>query len=807
MLNQQKLNADMSEIGKGRYRNKIESAKAREVEGETKYGQRLMRGALPLLTKAIQDSYKTWKKPKTKARWQIDIVESKAPVVAFIAIKAVIDSITLRKPMSSVAAFVGARVEDEIRCSFLVRNNPKGEGIILGAKRKRGGLGNTRRHIRRSMLHETDKGLMPEWEGWRQRDRLSCGLNLVEILRVSTGLIEYIYVQDGKRKKKSPTRYVTATKETLQWIEDYNTDRELLEPFWLPSVELPTPWQSVWEGGYSSSDTYLPKLPFIKSTNMDYIRSIKGKLEEPMEACNLIQNTPWMVNENVYKVMDWAWKNNVQVGELPSREDEELPDIPSDFHDNPDSNTTWRRIAAGIYGRNLSTRSKRLLTSKTLYVAEKLKGNRFFYPSNCDFRGRVYNVPAFLGVQGTDMSRGLLQFYRSCKIKNEKDARWLAIHGANTFGNDKVSLDERIKWAYDFGKIAIDIAQNPTEHLLWTEASTPWQFLAWCFEWRNYMVNKKIDSFLPVNMDATNNGLQILSMLTRDEYGMQATNVLPTDTPADIYRVVSDKVVEQLKIDLQQGVAFSQQWLDFGLDRKTTKRPVMCYSYGLTPYSNRAYINEWYDDTIHKDKTKPRFDEGIKYKAIHYLSTLVWNGIEAVLERPKQCMQWFQECSRLISEQQRAMSWISPSGFPVHQEYHKLHEKKISTWIGGTATHVTFYDTKDEISSRKQSNGVSPNFVHALDGAALHKSVIQCNQQEDIYDFSMVHDSYGTHSTNCDKMSKVIRNVFYEMFSVDLLQDWKHQLEEHNTDITFPEPPAYGNADLTQLKDSEYFFS
>ena len=56
-------------------------------------------------------------------------------------------------------------------------------------------------------------------------------------------------------------------------------------------------------------------------------------------------------------------------------------------------------------------------------------------------------------------------------------------------------------------------------------------------------------------------------------------------------------------------------------------------------------------------------------------------------------------------------------------------------------------------------------------------------------------------------MSKVIRNVFYEMFSVDLLQDWKHQLEEHNPDITFPEPPAYGNADLTQLKDSEYFFS
>jgi DNA-directed RNA polymerase len=170
-------------------------------------------------------------------------------------------------------------------------------------------------------------------------------------------------------------------------------------------------------------------------------------------------------------------------------------------------------------------------------------------------------------------------------------------------------------------------------------------------------------------------------------------------------------------------------------------------------------------------------------------------------------MKWFQDCSRLISEQQRPMTWISPSGFPVHQEYHKMHEKKISTWIGGTATHITFYDTKDEISSRKQSNGVSPNFVHALDASALHKTVIRCNQQKDIYDFSMVHDSYGTHSTNCQAMSDVIRNVFYEMFSVDLLADWQHQLETDNPDITFPAPPAYGDADLSKLKDSTYFFS
>jgi DNA-directed RNA polymerase len=418
---------------------------------------------------------------------------------------------------------------------------------------------------------------------------------------MNTDLIEYVFLTDNKKKKR-PTRYVTATKETLSWIENFNNHRELLEPFWLPTVELPRAWESVWEGGYDTKDTSLPLLPFIKTTNMEYLRSIKGKLEEPMEAVNLIQQTPWTVNEKVFDVMKWAWENSIEVGDMPSREDESLPPLPSDFKTNPVANKRWRSMAARIYQHRASTVSRRLLVAKLFYVAKKLVGNRFFYPSQVDFRGRVYNVPAFLGIQGADMSRGLLHFHRPAKIKSEEAARWLAIQGANTYGNDKVTLDERVRWAHDFANTADDIASDPKRFTYWLRADKPWQFLAWCFEWAEYCSTGKVNSQLPVNMDASNNGVQILSMLMRDREGGLATNVLPTDKPADIYGVVSDKVIAYLNIDRENGNPIAGDWLSFGVDRKLAKRPTMVFPYGGTFYSCRDYVDDWYQDTLRKTK-------------------------------------------------------------------------------------------------------------------------------------------------------------------------------------------------------------
>lgn len=802
-LTQEKLNTEMQSMGVGRYRGKVESARKRDAEIETNYGQRLMRAVLPDFTKGIEDWQQKVAFYDRKARYQIDTQDLDAKVIGYISIKAILDSITKNRPLAQVGIYLGAQVENELRCRFLLdTNEEKGKGILLGAKRRKGQKQKIR-HVRGSMAHETKKGLMPEWVKWSIRDKLNMGVNMVEILRSTTGIIEYIYIL--KTRGKKPVRFVSATPELIKWIEDYNEDRELLEPFWLPTVELPLPWQNnVFEGGYDTEGYHLPKLPFIKTTDMQFLRSIQGEIKEPMEAVNLIQQTPWKVNKKVYEAMKWAWDNNLSIGELPNRKDESFPPIPLDFKTNPIANRDWRREAAKIYELNLSTRSRRMLVAKTLFLAEKFKDERFFMPHQCDFRGRVYSIPSFLNVQSADYARGLLHFSRSEKIKNEEDARWLAIHGANTWGNDKVSLDDRETWAYDFESTALKIADNPTQCREYEHADKPWQFLAWCFEWAEYCRNGKLNTFLPVSMDATNNGLQILSLLMRDSHGAKSTNVLPTEIPEDIYRDIAEKVKEYLQED---NTEMSRKWLDFGIDRSTLKRSVMVMPYGGTFYSCRAYIDEWYQDKMRKKKLNNPFSENDRYKCTGYLAQLSWRAIHEVLKKPTECMNWLKECAAAVAREGKAVEWVTPSGFPVKQSYFGFSNQEVKTNISGKATYVSFRKENDKISVKKNKQGISPNFVHSTDATLLTKAVIAANSQADIWDFSMIHDSFGTHSPKCDAFNKIIRKECSSLFSVDLLQDFAHQLKQQHPNIKLPHLPLYGELDPKVVEESTYFFS
>lgn len=803
-LEQKELNRDMITLGMGRYRARNESAVARDSELETKYGQRLMRAALPYYAQQINIWYTKLQDQKNKSRYQFDIIELPEKLVAFVSIKAILDSITKKKSLASVAHYVGARIEDECRCSFLLlHNTEKGSGILLGAKRRKGKAAKLR-HIRSSMKHEANKELMLPWEPWSHRDKLNCGLYLVELLRVHTNLIEYVYITNNKRSKK-PTRYVTATRETLDWIENYNTNRELLEPFWLPTVELPKAWENVWQGGYDTDNTSLPLLPFIKTNNMDYLRNIHGSLEEPMEAVNLIQQTPWCVNKKVYDVVSWCWENSIEVGDLPSRENEELPPIPDDYKTNKQANKEWRQQAARIYNHRASTISRRLLVAKILYVSKKLIGERFFYPSQVDFRGRVYNIPAFLGIQGSDLSRGLLHFNRPVKVKTDDQAKWLAIQGANTFGFDKGTLEERIIWAQEFSNTADKIASDPKRNREWTEASDPFQFLAWCFEWAEYAATGKLNSQLPVNMDASNNGVQILSMLVRDVEGGIATNVLPTDKPEDIYQVVADRVIELLKIDRNNNSVIANDWLQFGINRKLAKRPTMVFPYGGTFYSCRSYVDEWFQDTLRKEKKISPFPESIRYRATGYLAKHTWKAINEILIRPKECMQWLQHLAHETSKLGQPIRWTTPTGFPVLQEYKKTQTQNVSSHIDGHATWVKWHNESTLLDTRRQKQGISPNFVHSLDAAALTRSVIKASKQG-IFDFSMIHDSYGTHCTNCDVFGTILREAFVEIFQQDLLNDLRDQVLYQHEGLSLNDPPEYGDMDVSKLMESKYFF-
>lgn len=194
------------------------------------------------------------------------------------------------------------------------------------------------------------------------------------------------------------------------------------------------------------------------------------------------------------------------------------------------------------------------------------------------------------------------------------------------------------------------------------------------------------------------------------------------------------------------------------------------------------------------------------YSAVHYLANKVWQAIDEVIDLPKRCMKWLQDVSKILSKNQRPLMWVTPSGFIVKQDYKKLKESRVVTYITGEALWVRFKEDTDDLSPSKQAMGVSPNLVHSLDSALLHL-VTNAANDKGIYDFSMIHDSYGTHCKNTDKLAEVIREVAEEIFKEDYLRNWLSQIREQNPDLEFPEPPEYGSADISLIRDSPYFFS
>jgi DNA-directed RNA polymerase len=529
-------------------------------------------------------------------------------------------------------------------------------------------------------------------------------------------------------------------------------------------------------------------------------------------AClNALQDTEWRINNNVLDIIRNLWDNGQEWGKLPAKEDTPLPVYP--FGKEPDEMTdgereefrAWSRKRNAIYSQNNRSVSKRIQVERTLQIAEQYaKYDRFYYVWQNDFRSRKYASSTFLSPQSADWSKALLEFGYPVKINNWDDARWLCIHGANLYGNDKVSLNDRELWAWDFAEEAHRIVDNPYDNQLWLEADKPYQFLAWCFE-LSALVKQGwgFETRLPVSADGSCNGLQHLSAILLDEQGARATNLVPSDLPQDIYTEVAEATIASIKAE---DTEIGRKCLAFGIDRKLAKRPVMIVPYSGTRHACRAYIEEAIQDKI-KDGTPNPFGDDL-FEASNYLAGHVWDAISSVIVSARKVMDYVKNVADVYAQMGQHMEWITPTGWVVLQQYSQTQQKRIKTHINGEVVSLSFPKEKENTVHRHRTGlGASPNFIHSLDAAAMTKTINQASKLG-IHDYAMVHDSYGTHSSMMPLLSEVLREEFVKMYEQhDVLTELRqHAIITLGTEDV-PQPPSCGSLDIRNVLKSDYFFA
>ena len=528
---------------------------------------------------------------------------------------------------------------------------------------------------------------------------------------------------------------------------------------------------------------------------------------------NALQRTPWRVNSFVCDVLRTAWNSGQQWQGLPPRDNAPVPPYP--FAVDPkflreDQKAEFKEFKSKrnkIYTENARNLSRRIQVERTIQLAEEyLAHDDFWFVWQLDFRGRKYPVESFLSPQNADYSKALLEFSKSVTMDSAASAKWLAIHGANVFGVDKVSLEDREMWAYMNTENAISVYNDPLGSKWWQEADKPWQALAWCKEWAEYNIaraaGEPYETRLPCASDGSCNGLQHLSAMLRDYEGGRAVNLTPSKEPQDIYSDVATKATALLE---KEGTLMARQLLEIGICRKICKRPVMIVPYSGTRHSCRDYIMEALEE-----KCKGRNPWGDNFfQPSLYLSGFVWQAISEVIVSAFDAMKYIKDIAKLYVENGLSFSWETPTNLLVRQHYPNSTSKRVKSHLNGSLVSLRYRETDDtSIDKRKMLSGASPNFVHSLDAAALTITVSKC-LDAGITDFAMVHDSYGTHSPNMPLLNDELRKAFVEMYEEHdvLLNLYTSAVATLPKEVLVPPPPVKGTLDLKEVLQSDYFFA
>jgi DNA-directed RNA polymerase len=632
------------------------------------------------------------------------------------------------------------------------------------------------------------------------------GVTLVTAL-VSLGFLEEYTVQVSKTLKHRTVRLGAEASEALLKA---GTAASLMRPIYLPTIIPPKPWTTMRDGGYWRPGRMARLMLRGGGTN-----GVKQATAETMprmfEALNHLQNVPYRVNRRVLDVVEVMRKNNLADAGLPGSQLLPLPPKPHDIDTNEVSRKAWRGEARRIHEANSRTRSASLSTDKVVMVAQDMSAYpQFWFPKVIDFRGRVYDLPLFLKPQGADLAKGLLEFGNG-KPLGEGGGYWLAVHGANSYGQDKIPLDDRVEWVLQNEEAILQVAEDPLSFRMWMDADSPFQFLAFCFDWAGAReAGDSYVSHLPVAFDGSCNGLQHLSAMLRDPIGGKAVNLIPADRPSDIYTEVMKVTVEELERRVQQGEPTASRWIPV-MARSVVKRPVMTLPYGAT---RQGFADQIVEDTIRpleKANVSPFGTTGPL--AAQYLSHIVWASTGRVVVAAREAMDWLQAVAKVASDAGVPVEWTTPTGFRVRQDYRDEKNSSVELLCFGQRVRVHIAEGHvDKINKRRMAMAIAPNFVHSMDAGHMLRTVeyLLDRDRSDVH-LSMVHDSYAAHAADAEYLSMALRKAFVEMYQekcwlASFAEEVAAQLPpEYASQI--PPVPARGTLEITDVVNSLYFFA
>ena len=695
--------------------------------------------------------------------------------IAAVALLVVLDGISGRHRHRKLAGAVGRAIENEVRAGRIHEYDRDTLRVLL-------------RHEGRAaaVADETLRSLQLNRERWSQHDRFAVGALLLSLIAAETGLIQAVQ-QVVRGRTVLMVEATPVTREVISTTPlDVRPDRSR------PSLSPPDPLAS-YQGLVRRQD----------GLSTDYVDT-GGPMV--LQVINRLNSQPLMVDPWMCQVQGEAWRSNIRGLFKCCRDPLQAPPRPA-----PGATATemqqWRARSAEAWADQRQHARARARIDWDIAEAEAFSGVPIWFRWVSDYRGRLYTSNKSTTHQGPDHQKALL-----CLPGEPADhdaAEWILKAAAGHWGLSRASWPERLQW----GRANIErlraVAEAPLDRLeLWRDAADPWQFLQQARAFSLWLDDPSTPIGAPIRLDQTTSGLGIAAALVRDARLARETNLIGT-TRHDIYGNVAAAVTATLQLHLEAGLPHQQRnaarWLELGIDRSLTKRPVMQAVYGGQFQSLFDGLADHLREVNPPDNAA-EYDRSVVLPA-RYMAGVMRGILAPELEPLLQLKGWLTALSAAVVKSGQPLRWTTPSGFPVLVGAKRSPRAAVNTLVHGRPRWEApdASDRRQELSVLASNRSITANLIHSFD-AALVAAVI-CRAEAVGALVLPTHDCFAAVPARVSWLHQTLHSELRTLYLPDWLSELRSEIACYSRVRKLPAPPMVGTLTPGSIGQNSYCFS
>lgn len=741
------------------------------IESFEKNPKMLNETSIQVLHEFIQIFLKHYKLAKTGIKRKDDykilfsIKDNRVCLIIFSLVLPLINTYSSKKYSTFIMEIAEAIVNESLKTKYSIyRKNCKTQGI---------------EPISYSIYKKEDENFIDN------KIKVNIGTLLLKIVLDSSFLLEL------EENKISSTETELLVKPCDKALEIYSKKLDLIG-LKLPMVCSPVKWSKEHYGGYFKNDeTFNYELIHQSSSILGNSKPVDSKI---LHQINYLSSVPFKVNK---AVLNYIEKYGIEQGLI-------LEDI-HEYTNKPFPEGLTKAEIKALKKDILSHNSKYYLQRNILAIAHLYKNVEAFYlPMFYDWRGRIYTQPDYLSYQGNELAKALLLFADPDVIQLSESSTYEALmlfkaYGAECYGYKgsflykSKMIDHLNLQRMEFKKIPLDEAKNKI------------LFLAFALEYKKYLIEKSLGqdfySYLPIQLDASCNGLQHLAAIIQDANLANSVNLLAADfgdTPRDVYADVKDIVSKKL-LEISKDSLYTNL-KNVNLTREIIKKPVMATSYGITESGIKEYLEQelFQKEYVVVDKNFIFRSRDLEKFGNFSLTTREANKLAKIIHsclfdlHPKllEFVNYLNEIVEILYKLELPIIWIAPSGIKVNHTYKKFKTERISSSAYKGARRVTLQVPITKANLQNIKKGIVPNLIHSLDASNISILISHLKNQKLTHPVNLytVHDCFATSIDKLPLINHLVREAFIDIYSSDsYISDFNNfvvqYIEKNNIEI------------------------